>query len=169
MGHNTIISRYIAIWCMLWYIAIFKIVQWKGKARYKLLCRIWVAFIYHITLYQLFSRQIESKQYKISFPVYLNGIWKLPSYIAGVTSTWKMKCRCTLALKLDKLKQRPHRNWKYENKVRKCSFVSLSFKAGFWQGLHDTTRITIHGTQYNTDVTKINIAIYCQINILALP
>ncbi len=33
MGHDTIISRYITIQCILQYIAIFKIVHWKCKSR----------------------------------------------------------------------------------------------------------------------------------------
>ncbi len=54
-----------------------------------------------------------------------------------------------------------HWNLKNENKVRKCSFVPPNFKDGFWQGIDDMMCIKIHGSQYNTDITKINIAIYC--------
>ncbi len=47
--------------------------------------------------------------------------------------------------------------------------VSLNFKAGFWHGLHNNICITIHTSQYNTDITKINIVIYCCIDFLAQP
>ncbi len=37
-----------------------------------------------------------------------------------------------------------HTEFKHENWVRKISFVSLNFRAGFWQGLHYMISITIH-------------------------
>ncbi len=47
--------NYITIKCILWYIARFHTVHWKCKKkkglRYKLLCKIWVVLINHITLY----------------------------------------------------------------------------------------------------------------------
>ncbi len=35
MGHNTNISQYTVIWCILWYIAILYLVHWKCKNRSK--------------------------------------------------------------------------------------------------------------------------------------
>ncbi len=78
-----------------------------------------------------------------------------------------MKFKCTTSLELDTLKQRTHGNWKYGHKVHECSFVSLNFKVGFWQGLRDTIRIAIHRSRYDTDIMKINIAIYCRIDFLS--
>ncbi len=61
---------------------------------------------------------------------------------------------CTLALKV---KLKPW-NWKHENKVPKCSFVSLNFKVGFWQGVHDTIHISTLGSRYRYHRNK-----YCDI------
>ncbi len=61
MGHDTIISWYIAIWFILRYVAIFNIVHWKCKNRVKLLC--YDLYTSHLIILIIYW-QIKSKQFK---------------------------------------------------------------------------------------------------------
>ncbi len=168
MGHHMIISGYIVIRCMLWYIVVCKIVHQKWKNRTDKQVAEYDLVNLNTSNLIILIWQIESKQFISKVPFQF--IWMvLENYhthdVAAMTLKWEMTLKWTLALQLNTLKQWKHGNWKYETKMHYCFFVChwtlrLAFGKDF----------TIRNVSwYDADVMKVNIAVYCCFDFSAQP
>ncbi len=160
MGQDLILLRCIPTQCILWYIVIFNIVHWKCKNRAEIHVvghNLGGLKTSHLIITDNSADKFSQNNLTQNFPFTLfERYWQLSehTHVAAITSKWKWHLSALLQLNWT------HWNWKHENKVPTCSFVSLTSRGGYWQGLHDAISITIHNWKSMQYITKIK---YCDI------